>query len=158
MAMNANQYAEYRTQKIKEGVEYQDFICEQLHKKGIVLQNMTSQKYQYKHENLLGLEIKYDGNIYTYCPEGRLYIETHEKAQPRPGEYVDAGIVRDDCWLYGIGDYTIFFIFTKKILRKIYRQKPNWLFWPKATPTSKGFCIPIDKANEWAARVEEFIE
>lgn len=158
MAMSVEQYSEYRRQKTKEGIEYQDFVCEQLHKRGIVLQNMTSQKYQYKRENLLGIEIKYDGKIYEYCDTGRIYIETHEKARPRNGEYAIAGINRDDCWLYGIGDYSVFFIFDKKVLKRIQKHNPNWLYWPKPTDTSKGFCLPVEKARELAARVIEFKE
>ena len=50
---------------------------------------------------------------------GNIYIETAEKAIPREGPYVQSGIYRDDeSWLYGIGDYSKFYIFGKKCLKK----------------------------------------
>ena len=102
-------YSEYYAKMLKAAQEYQDFVCGQLHAKGVVLQNMTSKKYQLKKENLLGLEIKFDDLI---KKTNRVYIETAEKAHPRSGEYAKSGIYRDDdSWLYGIGNYEIFYIF-----------------------------------------------
>lgn len=149
-------YEKYRNDCTEAGIEYQDFICEQLHKHGIVLQNMQSKKYQYKRENLLGLEIKLDRRL---SETGRIYIETHEKAKPRPGKYALSGINRDDCWLYGIGNYEIFFIFGKKVLRRLKDKKPPWLYWPhKDKETSRGFCIPLEKAEQIAEKVIKFNE
>ena len=152
MAMNYDQYRQNCTEK---GIEYQDFICEHLHQEGIVLQNMQSKQYQYKKENLLGLEIKFDDRM---AETGRIYIETHEKAQPRTGDYAQSGINRQDCWLFGIGNYKVFFIFDKKVLRRIKKHNPSWLYWPhKDKETSKGFCIPLSKAREIAAKTIDFI-
>lgn len=147
-------YDKYRQGCMEKGIEFQDFICEQLHLKGIVLQNMQSKKYQYKKENLLGLEIKFDDIM---SKTERVYIETAEKAQPRSGEYVKAGIYREDeSWMYGIGDYIIFYIFDKKGLQRLDKADPPWLFRPKPTPTSKGFCVPVDKATQIAMKIIRF--
>jgi hypothetical protein len=149
-------YEEYRQDCMEKGVEYQDFICEQLHIRGIVLQNMSSRKYQYRQENLLGLEIKRDDIM---SKTGRIYIETAEKARPRAGDYVKAGIYRDDkSWMYGIGNDDIFYIFDKKGLQRLDLADPSWLFRPNPTPTSKGFCIPLEKAELLAMRIISFAE
>lgn len=152
MEINAEEYPQYRLEKMKLGIEYQDFICEQLHARGIVLQNMTSKKYQYKQENLLGLEIKFDSLIDRF---GRVYIETAEKAEPRDDSYVKSGIYRNDkSWLYGIGDYSKFFIFAKTTLCRLDKNNPNWLYRPPVPKqTSIGFCIPLKYAIEIADRV-----
>jgi len=155
MGMNAEEYRKYRKKCTEKAIEYQDFICEQLHQRGIVLQNMQSKKYQQKTENLLGLEIKLDDRMEE---TGRVYIETAEKAEPRPGEYAEAGINRkDNCWLFGIGNYKVFFIFDKKMLKRLKKNNPIWLYYPvKDKETSQGFCIPLDKARKIAAQVIEF--
>jgi len=49
--------------KLNQGLEYQDFICCELHKRGIILQNLQSKRFQRKKENLLGMEIKFDGRL-----------------------------------------------------------------------------------------------
>ncbi len=141
--------------QLRRGVEYQDFVCQELHTIGIVLQNMSSKKYQVKQENLLGLEIKFDDRS---KDTDRLYIETAEKAKERPGAYWPSGIYRDDhCWLFGIGDYTRFFIFGKNQLQRIDKANPAWLYRPaKDKPTSQGFCIPIEKAEILAAMTVNF--
>jgi len=142
--------------RLEAGIEYQDFVCVELHKLGIILQNMSSRKYQLKHENLLGLEIKFDRR---FRETGNLYIETHEKADPTNLEYVKSGIYRDDeTWLYGIGDAETFFIFAKSTLRNFIEviDKLKWLKKPKPTSTSMGILIPLPQARKWAARVIEF--
>jgi len=147
-------YDKYRAEKLEEGKEYQDYVCERLHKHGIVLQNMTSRKHQYKRENMLGLEIKKD-NLFPLT--GRVYIETHEKAVPREGDYALAGINRNDnSWLYGVGNEQTFFIFSKTMLRRLLKKNPPFLFHPKPTDTSIGFCIPVDAAKQIACKVIEF--
>ncbi|MDP2895020.1 MAG: hypothetical protein Q8Q12_00500 [bacterium] len=155
-SLTETSYDTYRRQAQEKSLEYQDFLSRALSRRGIILQNMTSRKYQFWSENLLGLEIKFDDMMER---TGRLYIETAEKAEPREGDYVPAGIYRDDeCWLYGIGNYQRFFIFGKKTLQRLDHYNPDWLFHPQEDkPTSKGFCIPVEKAQELAERVIEFL-
>lgn len=143
----------YYKQKLAAGIEYQDFVCLHLHSLGIVLQNMQSQKYQLKKENLLGLEIKFDDR---FQKTGNLYIEISEKADPINKCFVPSGIYRDDGnWLYGIGDRREFFIFGKSFLRQIDSaiDKRNWPgVERKQIHTSKGFVIPGQQAIKWCLR------
>tara|TARA_Y100000310_G_scaffold2404_1_gene3117 strand:- start:329 stop:820 length:492 start_codon:yes stop_codon:yes gene_type:complete len=158
MASGTNYRNDVYAPNLKAGVEFQDFVCIKLHSVGIVLQNLSSQKYQLKSENLLGLEIKLDRK---FRGTGNLYIETHEKSDPDNPRYVLSGIYRDDeTWLYGIGDMKTFYIFAKSTLRNFesYGEKLPWIGRPRPTRTSKGFLIPLGKAREWAARVVDFTD
>jgi len=151
MAMN---YKDYYDQQREESWQYQDFICRELLKEGIVLQNLQSQKWQYKNENLLGLEIKQDK---LSEKTGNLYIETAEKSDPSNAEFVPSGIYRNDgTWLYGIGTYRYFFIFSKKTLKTVDRQLEGLGFERKYKETSNGFLIPKEKAESLAERYFEF--
>jgi hypothetical protein len=80
--MDPVEFGRYYREQLLEGIEFQDFIAEQLHLQGVVLQNFSSKKYQLRRENLLGLEIKFDKK---YEKTGNLYIETAEKASIREG-------------------------------------------------------------------------
>lgn len=141
-------YEKYYREKLRKGQAYQDFIAIQLYKRGIVIQNILSRKLQLRKENLMGLEIKLDEEFHK---TRRLYIEIAEKAHPDNSRYVPSGVLRDDRnWLFGIGNYEEFFIFGKKQLRRLYDEKPPWLFWPRPTRTSKAFCIPEKQAREHA--------
>lgn len=148
-----NYQAEVYQPRLIEGIKYQDFICIELHKRGIVLQNMQSKKYQLKKENLLGLEIKLDNR---YAETGRLYIETDEKSDPNNHRYVSSGINRDDeTWLYGIGDYKEFFIFSKRFLRGVDKHIEHYAesgVRRIQTDTSKGFLIPQNVASGYCER------
>lgn len=147
--------------RLEEALEYQDYICLQLHHKGIIMQNMGSKKYQMNGENMLGLEIKHDlrlhgedGNRAT----GNLYIETHEKADPSRPYFVKSGIYREDnSWLYGVGDYSVFYVFPKNILIRVDQKKdsPLWLV-RRENDTSKGFTMPESVADGLAALVIKF--
>ncbi len=149
-------YDEYYAESLRKSQEYQDFICVQLHSRGIVLQNMTSQRSQLKGENLFGLEIKFDNKIGQYQ---RVYIETAEKSHLHNSSYIASGIYRDDnAWLFGIGDYEIFYIFGKRALKRLDQHNPPWLYRPPETGTSRGFCIPCVQAEEMAERVFRFKE
>ena len=143
-----NYQADVYQPNLEAGIEYQDHVCMQLHQHGVVLQNIQSKKFQLKKENLLGMEIKFDRK---FRKTGRFYIETAEKADPANPRYVPSGIYRqDDNWLFAIGDYADLYVFDKKALRRLDTAAPAWLFRPTPTPTSKGFCIPLDKAEEMA--------
>lgn len=153
--MDPVEFSRYYAQQLREGVEFQDFIAVQLHKHGIVLQNFSSQRYQMRRENLLGMEIKYDKKFEI---TGNLYIETAEKASIREGPFVASGIFRNDgCWLYGIGNKTEFFIFAKNILCLI-GVLPDRALADKGIrrveiATSQGMLLPRAFASNIAARI-----
>ena len=141
-----NDYDDYRGKMVKKGLAFQDFIAEKLYGIGIPIMNFCGQKKQFEHgENLLGMEIKNDNNM---AKSGNLYIEIAEKAQPRSGPYVPSGIFRsDNSWLFGIGDYFLFYIFSKTELISIYNRRGEFGCREYASPTSKAFLLPRSVAD-----------
>jgi len=147
--------SDYYWSCLEKAWKYQDFICIHLQPKGIVVQNIQSKKFQGYGENLLGLEIKFDNQIQEY---GNVYIETNEKVRVEDAHWIPSGILRDDnSWLYGIGDYSHFWIFSKRTLRAIHNKRPNWIEFREAkVGTSLGFVMKVEKATEMAERYFEF--
>ena len=141
---------EYYKGKLKQGLEYQDFIFEKLYYKGIATISYASKKYQVeKGENKAGFEIKFDDRL---KETGNLYIEVAEKSDAGNREFIPSGIYRsDNTWLYIIGDYSKVYIFAKNQLQKVYRSKKYEEFGGRyidSVPTSRGFTIPAKYAEE----------
>ena len=135
------------------GNEFQDFVCIELAKHGIILQNINSKKYQYETgENLQGFEIKYDarctGDRNTEATN-RLSIEIAEKTKAENPEFIPSGIYRtDNSWMYIQGNYMMFWIFPKKILKLLHQSKR----YPEdEMPTIKKFYLPIADADKYCA-------
>ena len=141
---------EYYKDKLEKGLEYQDFVCDQLRiKEGWFIGCYSSRKYQQeKGESMSGIEIKYDMRL---SETGNVYIEVAEKSNKELPDYTDSGVFRrDNTWLYLIGDYKQAFIFGKAMMRTLYlseKQKQAWGCIDRQTPTSKGFTIPIKNAD-----------
>lgn len=140
------------------GNEFQDFVCIELAKQGIILQNINSKKFQFETgENLQGFEIKYDarctGDNGTEST-GRLSIEIAEKSNPEMPEFTKSGIFRDDnSWMYIQGNYMNFWIFPKKILRMLYNEYEKRNYKLKDNhPTVKAFYLPIADADRFCAK------
>lgn len=153
-------YSEYYAQKLEDGLKYQDFVLRALHRRGIILQPLCSVESQKRAENLLGMEIKCDMRLEE---TGNVYIETHEKSKPDRPFFVLSGILKEDnSWLYAIGNYVIFYIFSKKQLIAVYRKILAGSKWNGVTTkellTSKGFIIPATLAEEWSAKTVYFNE
>ena len=109
---------------------------------------------QLKGETHEGVEIKLDQLIGTY---GRIYIEQKEKARVENAEYVDSGIYREDnTTIYLVGDYSRWFLFSKRYLRWLDKLDPPFLYRPRPTGTSIGFCIPIKNAKTLCLDYQEF--
>lgn len=157
MATNYSQQV-YLPQK-EESEQFQDYLCEELNKRGFILQNYTSKRYQMQvGENVQGMEIKRDGKFRT---TGNLYIEESEKSDPSNAKYVQSGIWRNDnTWLFGIGDEYEFFIFTVKTLRRLATWARNnkefalkhGIRFPDETGTSTGYLISVGSAMTWCER------
>lgn len=147
-AMN---YSEYYNKSLADGQEYQDFVAEQLYKIGLPLFNYASKKYQFKYgENKLGVEIKYDK---IHKATGRVWIEVSEKSNPRNKEYVKSGIYRNDnTWLYVIGDYSVIYIFSKKLLRQL-AESSKYKIRENSTKTSEGFLLPLADVIKYTAKI-----
>ena len=141
-------YPEYYQKQLEAGQRFQDYIASRLYDEGIVLVNFQSREAQQEDgENKLGLEIKWDDKL---AQTGNVWIEVEEKSDPQQPRYVPSGIDRDDgTWLYGIGDYREFFVFSKRTLRK-YRQHTDPTIVENGTKTSRAFLLPRQLATELA--------
>jgi len=141
------------------GNEFQDFVCIELARDGIILQNINSKKFQFKTgENLQGFEIKYDarctGDAGT-SSTGRLSIEISEKSEATNKDYIPSGIYRNDnSWLYIHGNYMGFWIFSKKILIALHKTKK---YEESELPTIKKFYLPISVADKYCAKKYIFL-
>lgn len=141
------------------GNEFQDFVCIELAKHGIILQNINSKKYQYETgENLQGFEIKYDsrcsGDRDTE-PTNRLSIEIAEKTKAENPNYVPSGIYRNDnSWMYIQGNYMMFWVFPKNILKLLHESNR---YKEAELPTIKSFYLPIVDADKYCAAKYSFI-
>jgi hypothetical protein len=133
-------------------MEFQDWVCVRLAQDGIVLQNLSSKKYQLAvGENIQGFEIKLD----TRCTDtGRLSIEVAEKSRRDNERWVDSGIWRNDnTWLYIQGNRDLLFVFPKKALQWWYRKrKPELLDF---NGTIRRFFLPMKQARQLACKVYE---
>jgi len=147
--MAAIEYKEYYREKLEAGLEYQDFVMDQLMNIGISLNCYSSKKYQFnKGESRSGIEIKFDNLRKT---THNLYIEYAEKSNANNISYVSSGIMRNDnTWLYVIGDRDVIYILPKAWLIQ-FKNLPDTIH--KKTPTSKGYLFPEILANKYAAKV-----
>lgn len=146
-----SQYKQYYKEQLQDGLEYQDFVAEQLYKIGLPLFNYASKKYQIKcGENKLGVEIKHDKKFKT---TGNLWIEISEKACPTRENYVISGIRRNDnTWLYVIGNEEKIYIFSKVILNRLF-ESGRYKKIENNTKTSVGFLMPLIDANKYASKI-----
>ncbi len=139
---------EYYTNKLEQGLTYQDFVADQLYNVGIVVVPYMSTKYQkHKGESRNGIEIKFDDGM----KSGNVYIETQEKSNPSNRNFIPSGIYRDDnSWLYVIGNYELILIFGKRNLQILFEGGRYQEIEIKRA-TSKGFLLPISFAKERVA-------
>jgi|TARA_Y100000034_G_scaffold6889_1_gene7611 hypothetical protein len=137
--------------QLEKAHAYQDFVARRLLDEGIVLVGYQSRQAQFDiGENALGLEIKCDDKL---AKLGNVYIEIQEKSDPSNAEYVASGIHRpDNSWLYGIGDYHEFFIFSKRTLR-LAEKHGKFRLVENEWKTSRGFLIPRLQATQIAERL-----
>lgn len=148
----ADDYEAYRQNKIESGCCFQDFVADLvLRETGIAIATYTSRLYQMRAgESRQGFEIKHDER---YKQTGNLYIETAEKARPRPGAYAASGIFRNDnTWLYIIGNYDEVFCLQKSLLRAL-AHSGHYRIITNGTCTSQGFLLPGSDANRIAALI-----
>jgi hypothetical protein len=137
----------------QSGLEFQDFVCTELAKHGIILQNLASKKAQFEiGENLQGFEIKLDRR----CTEThRLSIEIAEKTRADRTDWTPSGIYRsDNTWLYIQGNYEALFIFSLKVLRQLHATgRFPASEYPVGHPTIRRFFLPFDIAERNCCKV-----
>ena len=145
-------YSQYRREKLAEGERYQDFVMEQLFTKlGLpVMQYVSGDAQRRKGESRNGLEIKFQA---MYAKTGNLWIEVAEKAEPRPGPYVQSGIYRgDNSWLLVTGDYRTIFLLSINLLRQ-FAKSGRYRIVENKTRTSRGFLLSDGEARRYADKV-----
>ena len=154
MCMETKSNSEYYKNKLSSGLEYQDFVAEELYKLGLPIFNYSSKKYQIKYgENKLGVEIKHNE---MFDSTGNLWIETKEKSNPDNPYYVDAGIYRNDnSWLYITGTRKVIYVFSKKFLRQLLECKKYTLI-ENNRKSSWGYLMPRSDADMYCIRKLEF--
>ncbi len=151
----AQKYEEYRKAQLEDGQLYQDFVVDLAYQAGLVIVQYASKAYQLNiGESRTGVEIKHDKRR---KKTGNLYIEVAEKARPRLGPYVPAGIMREGHWLYAIGDYDKVWFFANGLLRALYvatngNSLPKYRR-PQDSPTSQGWLLPEVDADRYAALI-----
>jgi len=153
MAISYNKENSGHSDSLEIGNTFQDFVCIELAKYSIILQNINSKKFQYNTgENLQGFEIKYDarctGDNGT-IPTNRLSIEIAEKTDLNNLNFIPSGIYRDDnTWLYIQGNYNGFWIFPKKLLILLHK---SGRYEDAQLPTIRKFYLPITDADKYCA-------
>jgi hypothetical protein len=132
----------------ESGIEFQDRVCTELAKRGIILQNLGSKRYQLAiGENIQGFEIKLDRR---FMDTGRLSIEIAEKSDPQNPLWVPSGIYRNDnTWLYIQGCDSRLYIFAKSLLVGLHKTGR----YPTAESygTVRKFYLPIEDAEKYCA-------
>lgn len=137
---------------LEVGNTFQDFVCIELAKQSIILQNINSKKFQYEcGENLQGFEIKFDG---TSLKTNRLSIEVSEKVNGQSDQWVESGIYRNDnSWLYIQGNYSFIWVFSKKLLQELHKSNRYEIAQhPKEFPTVNKFYLKCLDADRWCAK------
>lgn len=146
------EYEDYYAYNLERGITFQDYVLRALQVLGWVFINYSSKYFQFRvGENSAGIEIKYDSLM---CSTGNLYVETGEKRPDRTW-YVPSGICKvDNSIFYVIGDYSTFFLFTKRELLRLYeRNQTENLFRTVEQSTTKGILIPMRVAHQVALKV-----
>ena len=149
---------EYYSIKRAEGEMFEDYVYDHFKKiwridiKGC---NTYSEQI-FVGENYFGMEIKYDG---LHKDTGRLFIEYQEKRRSKNPNYIPSGILRtDNSWLYLIGNFQVFYIFSIKDLRTALEAKDeqgNFKHTRKeiGRKTSCGFLLQRNEIQDYVLRV-----
>lgn len=133
---------------LERGLSFQDFVCIQLMKRNIVLQNIGSRRFQIEvGENLQGFEIKLDSGCTKF---GHLSIEVAEKSSRDRLWWTPSGIMRDDnSILYIQGNYDAFWVFAKNWLRRWMEEKSPPI--EEFNGTVRRFFLDLEVADVCAA-------
>lgn len=146
----------------ESGEKFAEFAAKKLNPFGITSWTFGSHHQQFNiGENAQGIEYKLDMPC---MRTSRLSIELYEKTDAANLNWIPSGIFREDnSWLYVQGNYEIIFVFSKKWLRRMYRQRlyaSKWsrevivLDWPPAPEsTIRRFFLEFEVAQIGAALV-----
>uniref|UniRef100_A0A6H1ZZK5 Uncharacterized protein n=1 Tax=viral metagenome TaxID=1070528 RepID=A0A6H1ZZK5_9ZZZZ len=147
-------YEEYYRTQMEDGALFQDFVVDVAWQAGLVIAQYASKTYQFSvGESRSGVEIKHDKQRKS---TGNLYVEYAEKRRPRPGPYAPAGIMRNDHWLFAVGDYDVVYFFANNLLRGLFaasKADGSPKYRRVQSRTSQGFLLPEDDGAKYAALV-----
>lgn len=130
--------------KLRQGEEYQDFICYVLMKEhGLPVGCCSSKKWQLQlGETIVGrVEIKYDSRM---MQTGNVSIEIAENVN---GKWIPSGILRNDSsFLYCQGCYEKAFMFSKRTLREYLNNEKPKIY--EAGNSVRKFHLTMDQAKQ----------
>ena len=149
---------EYYKNMLFLGQWYEDYLYVKLEEKlKIKIDGCNTEGEQRRiGENHLGWEIKFDDN---YKKTGNLFIEYQEKRRSENPDYIPSGVLRkDNSWLYLIGNFQVFYIFSVKDLRMALEAKDdrgNFKHIRKEInrKTSCGFLLQENEIQDYALRI-----
>ena len=138
--------------KLKVGQAYERFVRDQYAALGITLTLVHGRTRQLLiGDTEEGLEIKHDRNHKT---TSNIFIEVAEKRHSWQPDFVPSGIFRQDkTWLYGVGNYDVFYVFKKATLREESTRRHIFTI---NEGTSRGFLLVGDEALQWSSRVRRW--
>lgn len=145
-------------EKFDASEEYQDFIVDQLMRRGIVINQYSSKKYQNDvGESALGIEVKFDMRLHE---TGNVYIEVAERKSPDK-DFVPSGVLRNDnSWLFLIGNYDRALLLSKKHMRLLLKEpdaKLSKLGIRRCDKeTSQGYVIAYEPLSRSTCCLKEF--
>ena len=150
--------SEYYNMKLAEGEMFEDYVYEHFREIwGIDIKSCNTYSEQINiGENYFGMEIKYDG---LHKKTKRLFIEYQEKRRSENPDYIPSGVLRkDNSWLYLIGNFQVFYIFSVKDLRMALEAKDdrgNFKHIRKEInrKTSCGFLLQENEIQDYALRI-----
>ena len=131
---------------LERGREFEDYASERLWGLGLAVMMYGSRRYQDKGESLNGIEIKYEG---VFRRTNRLYIECRQEKSG--GWELSGAFRRDNTWLWVIGDYAGFYLFTKVDLQMMHGSDDGlWqteIFDEANTTNTSGYFLPREVAD-----------
>jgi hypothetical protein len=132
---------------LAEAKDFEDFVFDTLlHEHRLIFGGYKSRHYQTLYgESFAGLEVKLDRIFRT---TGRLFIEIAESCHESVSEKPSGIYHQAEPWLIAIGDYATFWTFATSTLRHIHECGSCET---RTTRTSRGFLLPIDKADKFSA-------
>ena len=135
-------------QSFEQGMEFQDWVVEQLNKRGFYIQLHSSKRYQFdRGESVQMAEIKLDNR---FLETGRLSIEIGERTAV--GKlWVASGIYRSDNTVFYIqGNWSRIYLFDKRVLQRYHANELGGHYEesPRENPTVRKFYMQLQMADE----------
>ena len=136
---------------LERALEFELFVQDcLLHEKHLHIGIYRHKYFQFQHgESHSGLEVKLDNR---FGETGHLFIETAERPSVK-SDWKPSGIYHKHApWLFVVGSEKMFWLlFTKHLCA--YAERPEYRTITPSHQTSKGYLLPIEKANTVAGYI-----